>query len=153
MPSPKCICSASSDGIVCFIYQCYHTMSTIIHCSMVSVVSVYIQIMKIMYAFVSCVLYHHVVKVILYDGCLDCRGLYNSSLYVPIYQLDAGSCSVCSVCCCGSSSSRRCVALIRIVIENKSITFTHIRKRIWVALRKAGFRNNFPPLPEECGCP
>ena len=33
-----------------------------------------------------------------------------------------------------------CVILIRVVIENKSITFTHIGKRIWVA----GFRNNFP---------
>ena len=49
-------------------------MSTFLHCSMVGVVSVYPRIRKIIQsAFVSCVMYHHDVKVILYDGCLDCR--------------------------------------------------------------------------------
>ena len=94
MPSPKCICAASSDGIV--FYHCYHTMSNFIHCSMVGVVYVYPQIRKIIQsACVPCVLYHHDVKVILYDGFLDCRGLLNCSLCVPMHQLDVGSCSVC----------------------------------------------------------
>ena len=74
VPSPKCICSASSD---CVFYHCYHTMSTFIHCSKVGVISVYPQIRKIIQsAFVSCDLYHHDVKVIVYDGCVDCRGLF-----------------------------------------------------------------------------
>ena len=120
VPSSKCICYASSDGIVCFII-------VTIPCPPSSMM-----IRKIIQAaFVSSVLYHHDVKVILYDGCLDCRGLCNCSLCVPMYQLDGGSCSVCSVCCCGSSWSRRWVVLIRIVIQNKSIFFTHIWKRIW----------------------
>ena len=63
---------------------------------MVGVVSVYPQIRKIIQpAFVSCVLYDHDVKVILYDGCLDCRGLCNCSLCVPMYQPDVSSCSLC----------------------------------------------------------
>ena len=72
-------------------------MSTFIHCSMVGVVSVYPQIKKIIQsAFVSCVLYQSDAKVILYDDCLDCRGLCNCSLCVPMYQLDVGSGAVCS---------------------------------------------------------
>ena len=79
-------------------------MSSFIHCYMVGVVSVYLKIKKIIHsAFVSCVLYPDDVNVILYDGCLDFRGLCNCSLFVPVYQLDVGSCSVCSVCCCRSS--------------------------------------------------
>ena len=75
-------------------------MSTFIHFSMVCVVAVYPQIRKVIQsAFVSCVLYHHDVKVILYDGGPDCRGLCNCSLCVPMYQLDVGSCPVRFVCC------------------------------------------------------
>ena len=48
------------------------------------------------------------------------------------------------VCCCGSPWRRMCVILKRVVIENRSMTFTYIWKRILVAFRKAGFRNNFP---------
>ena len=61
--------------IVCFIIVT-NTMSTFIHCSMVGVVTMYPQNSMIMQpAFVSCVLYHYDGKVILYDDCLDCRGL------------------------------------------------------------------------------
>ena len=63
-------------------------MSTFINCSMVSVLSVYPHIRKVIQsAFVSCVMYHHDVKVILYDGCLEFRGLCNCSLCVPMYLM------------------------------------------------------------------
>ena len=62
---------------------------------MVGVLSVYPQIGKIIQsAFVSCVLNHHDVKVILYDSRLDGRGLCNGSLCVPMYKLDV----VCRIC-------------------------------------------------------
>ena len=51
---------------------------------------------------VDCVVWSHDVKVIMYNGCLDCRGLCNCSLCFPMHQLDVGGCSVCSACYCGS---------------------------------------------------
>ena len=83
-------------------------MSSFIYCSMVGVVSVYPQIRKIIqFAFVSCVLYHHDVKVSLYDSGIDCRRHCTCLLCVPMYQLFVGNFSVFSVCCCGSSCGRR----------------------------------------------
>ena len=60
------------------LYHCYHTMSSFRYCSMVG------------------------VKIILYDSGIDCRRLCIFSVCVPMYQLDVGNCSVCSVFCCGA---------------------------------------------------
>ena len=64
-------------------------MSAFIHCSVVGVVSMYPQVWKtIQSTFVSCVLNHHDVNGILYDGRFDGRCLCNCSLCDPVYQLD-----------------------------------------------------------------
>ena len=51
-------------------------MSTFINRAMIGVIAVYPQFRKIILsAFVSCILYHHDTKVILYNCSLDCSGL------------------------------------------------------------------------------
>ena len=143
--------------LYCVFYQCYHTMSTFIHCSVVGVVSVYPQIWKIIpSAFVSCVLNHYDVNDILYDGRLDGRCLCNCSLSVPIYQLDVVCRAICRRC------GRSCINMVpekgRFRTYRIWTTMSLIRS-FWrnygssclymVALRRADFRtyrmwtNNF----------